>query len=136
MLYGKKGAGVKAGTQQSTRPGQRPDWRFRLVQKQRQGAERAATSTLNGEFYAAHAVDANAAIKRHAEFASQPEPQPVRRHRRPSAPPLKTHVVQRDGQSFEVQTSTPRILRPATPGMCAMIAVLLTSENEEVREAA
>jgi hypothetical protein len=137
MLYGKHTSSVKGGTQRNTKPGQRPDWRFRLVQKQRQGAERAATSTLNGEFYAAHTIDAQEAIQRHGRASDLPPTNPTRRARRSSGAPLKTHVVQRDGeQPYTVQTSSRRILRPPTEGMRQMVAALLISGEVEVREAA
>lgn len=135
MLYGKKGAGVKAGTQQNTRPSQRPDWRFRLVQKQQQGTERAKRSAALNEFFETHQVSPDLVLKRHAEHAALPEPTPKPR-RRVSSTPLQSHKVVRDGVEMIVQTSTPRVLRPATLGMKAMGRVLLTSGEVEVKEAA
>lgn len=133
MLYKQNRSSVKAATLQNQRPG----WRYRLVQKQEQGTERAKRAASINEFFETHSVDAFSAIRRNAEFAEQPPPQPIKRVRHSNAAPLKSHVVKREGeQPYSVQTSTHRILRSPTQGMRQMVAVLLTPENEEVREAA
>lgn len=61
---------------------------------------------------------------------------PGRRRPKAATAPLQTCTIKRDGEApLVVQTSTPRILEPATPGMRSMIAALLV-ETLAVRRAA